>query len=100
MARYTALPKIVEAARIKSIDGDEVAFEVGEGGDQWLRNALAKPIGSEGGIWTLNEGIRIGTLEGTMRAEAGDYVVKGVRNEIYAVKGDIFTATYRPFAET
>lgn len=95
MARYTALPKIVEAARITSIDDDEIAFEVGEGSDQWLRNALAKPVGSEGGIWTINKGIRIGTLEGTMSAQAGDYIVKGIRDELYAVKGDIFASTYR-----
>lgn len=96
MARYTALPKIVEAVRIISVEGDEVAFDVGDGDDRWLRSALSKEIGEMGGIWVLNEGVRIGTPEGTMRAEAGDFIVKGVRGDIHSVKGDIFNATYRP----
>lgn len=96
MAKYTALPKIIEAARIRCIEGDEVVFDIGDGPDQWLRTALDKPVGEEGGIWVLNDGIRVGTLEGTMRADPGDYIVKGIRNEIYAVKPEIFAASYRP----
>ncbi|CUM22663.1 hypothetical protein KQ805_03055 [Listeria monocytogenes] len=36
----------------------------------------------------------IKTLEGTMRAERGDYVIKGVQGEIYPCKPDIFEQTY------
>jgi hypothetical protein len=36
----------------------------------------------------------INTLEGTMRADAGDYVIKGVKGELYPCKPDIFEATY------
>ena len=38
----------------------------------------------------------IHTLEGTMRGDVGDWVIKGVSNEFYACKPDIFEATYRP----
>jgi hypothetical protein len=38
----------------------------------------------------------IHTLEGTMQANPGDYIIKGVRGEFYPVKSDIFEATYRP----
>lgn len=38
--------------------------------------------------------IKIETLEGTMKAAAGDYIVKGVRGEFYPCKPDIFKATY------
>lgn len=34
------------------------------------------------------------TLEGTMRAEIGDYIIKGVKGEFYPCKPDIFAATY------
>jgi hypothetical protein len=34
------------------------------------------------------------TLEGTMRADKGDYVIRGVKGEIYPCKPDIFEATY------
>jgi hypothetical protein len=36
----------------------------------------------------------IKTLEGTMRGEYGDYIIKGVQGEIYPCKPDIFEATY------
>lgn len=39
-------------------------------------------------------GINIPTLEGTMRASEGDYVIKGVQGEFYPCKPDIFTSTY------
>jgi len=38
----------------------------------------------------------IKTLEGTMRADAGDFIIKGVKGEIYPCKPDIFAATYEP----
>jgi len=36
----------------------------------------------------------IKTLEGTMKAKLGDYIIKGVKGEIYPCKPDIFILTY------
>lgn len=36
----------------------------------------------------------IKTLEGTMRADKDDFVIRGVKGEIYPCKPDIFQATY------
>lgn len=36
----------------------------------------------------------IKTLEGTMRAEHDDYIIRGVQGEFYPCKPDIFEATY------
>lgn len=36
----------------------------------------------------------IETLEGTMRGNGGDYIIKGVQGEIYPCKPEIFEATY------
>lgn len=36
----------------------------------------------------------IETLEGTMRADVGDYIITGVQGERYPCKADIFKATY------
>jgi len=36
----------------------------------------------------------INTLEGTMKASIGDYVIKGIQGEFYACKPDIFLLTY------
>lgn len=38
--------------------------------------------------------VTIPTLEGDMRASAGDWIVRGVKGELYPVKPDIFAATY------
>lgn len=38
--------------------------------------------------------MRIRTLEGTMTAQLGDYIVRGLAGEIWPVKSAIFEATY------
>ena len=38
----------------------------------------------------------IATLEGTMRAEPGDWIITGVKGERYPCKPDIFAMTYDP----
>jgi hypothetical protein len=38
----------------------------------------------------------IPTLEGTMCASPGDWIIKGIKGEIYPCKPDIFAATYEP----
>tara|TARA_R110002153_G_scaffold204752_1_gene357542 strand:- start:49 stop:351 length:303 start_codon:yes stop_codon:yes gene_type:complete len=39
-------------------------------------------------------GLNIETLEGTMKASFGDYIVKGIKGEFYPCKPDIFKLTY------
>ena len=39
-------------------------------------------------------GVFIDTLEGTMRADAGDWIIRGVQGEFYPCKPDIFAETY------
>lgn len=41
----------------------------------------------------------IDTLEGKMRANKGDYIIKGVQGEIYPCKPAIFEATYNKVEE-
>lgn len=38
----------------------------------------------------------IETLEGVMTATEGDYIIKGVKGELYPCKPDIFEKTYEP----
>jgi hypothetical protein len=44
----------------------------------------------------LGEFIEIDTLEGTHRASMGDFIIRGVKGEIYPCKPDIFAMTYEP----
>lgn len=43
-----------------------------------------------------NGTLTIYTLEGTMTAEPGDYIIKGIQGELYPCKPDIFEVTYEP----
>jgi hypothetical protein len=83
-SKYRKLPVVIEAVRISKTDGDleEVAYAVS---------------GSLG-----DDGISIATLEGTMLAAWGDYIIKGVNDEFYPCKPDIFDKTYEAidFAST
>lgn len=38
--------------------------------------------------------VSIKTLEGTMQADLGDWIIRGVEGELYPCKPDIFDATY------
>lgn len=43
--------------------------------------------------------VEIKTLEGVMRGNRGDWVIKGVNGELYPCKPDIFELTYEPVKE-
>lgn len=46
-------------------------------------------------IWPELDGTAsITTLEGKMTAQIGDFIIQGVKGEIYPCKPDIFEATY------
>ena len=60
----------------------------------WLHNAITSGKiyfqGGERPYYTIK------TLEGKMRADPGDFIIQGVKGEIYPCKPDIFAATYDP----
>jgi hypothetical protein len=61
--------------------------------------AVAEWIRSGGGAVTVpavNPYLLIDTLEGQMRADIGDWIIRGVQGEHYPCKPDIFEATYEP----
>lgn len=65
---------------------------------QWFRDAYDGK--NEAGIKTIiginhpERCIDIVTLEGTMRANIEDWIIRGVKGELYPCKPDIFAATY------
>lgn len=54
------------------------------------------------GEWTADEPLplcaHIRTLEGTMTALPGDWIIKGVTGKFHSCKPDIFDLTYEPVA--
>ena len=47
----------------------------------------------------FNNYLVIHTLEGSMSAEEGDYIVKGVEEEFYPVKSEVFNKIYEIIEE-
>jgi hypothetical protein len=86
--KYRKRPLVVEAERF---DGTlECAMRIcGPGGTPDLYYGNPEP-----GDWSLV--IFVVTPEGTMKAEAGSWIVTGIQGERYPVKSDIFQATYEP----
>ena len=65
----------------------------------WNLNDLPATVSVLGQVYavkgnSLNPYIEIPTLEGTMRANLGDFIIKGVQGEFYPCKPDIFEQTY------
>lgn len=60
---------------------------------RWDNNAKHIP-GPGRSLTTIYDRIAVETLEGTMYALPGDYIIKGVQGEFYPCKPDIFDQTY------
>jgi hypothetical protein len=46
-----------------------------------------------------NNELIIETLEGPLKASVGDYIIKGIKGELYPCKSDIFEAIYEKVDE-
>jgi hypothetical protein len=57
-----------------------------------------RPLSVDGVVIGGARGIYIGTLEGEMRADVDDWIIKGVQGEFYPCKPSIFDATYEPWS--
>ena len=54
----------------------------------------------KGACWWFNhDTVCVPTLEGTMTASPGDWIIRGVAGEVYPCKPAIFEATYEPVKE-
>ena len=45
----------------------------------------------------INAPFRVQTLEGTMHGEPGDYLIQGIRGELYPCAKDIFEESYERY---
>lgn len=57
-----------------------------------FKSYTKKPIAVQ--AYQTEEEMEIETLEGTMKANKGDWIIKGVKGELYPCKPDIFNLTY------
>lgn len=84
MTKYRKLPIVIEAMRFK------LPMPI----DEFAR--LCRFVGKDATYGQDERGkhFTIKTLEGAMRADDGDYIIKGVQGEVYPCKPDIFEQTY------
>ena len=77
----------IEKATKKPVQVEAVYF-----GPDVDSNELARWCG--GMVVGFTDSIKIPTLEGTMIALRGDWIIRGVKGEFYPCKEEIFEATY------
>lgn len=77
--------------RKKPVVIDAVLFRAGEQDGDLAADVLA------GTVRYMEDGtMSILTLEGVVIAQPGDWIIRGVKGELYPCKPDIFAATYEP----
>ena len=84
MTKYRKKPVVIEAFQWM---GDEDAPE--QEWPAWIASRSDFSI-------LEDDTIAIETLEGQMVAEKGDWIIRGVKGELYPCKPDIFEMTYEP----
>lgn len=82
MAKYRKKPVVIEA--VQFFDNSDTLVELSE----FMGSVAVSYEDPE------NPLVKIQTLEGTMNASVGDYIIKGVNGEFYPCKPDIFEKTY------
>lgn len=84
-AKFRKKPVVIEAIRFNGQNAAEIGAFVGY------------PCGDIEGVpgsKSVYPFVVIETLEGDMRGEQGDWIIKGVKGEFYPCKPDIFELTY------
>lgn len=94
MAKFRKKPVVIDAWRYVPT-GDGAGKFFAEMPD-WLEAAYDNDIISNVGTNAADTVAKIKTLEGVMTADRGDWIIRGVKGEIYPCKPDIFEATYEP----
>ena len=88
--KYRKKPVVIEAWQIPSraqiADGEWPPMP------PWLMTAVCDHVVSP--LMDNTDAVTILTLEGRMRGQAGDWIIQGVKGELYPCKPDIFAATY------
>lgn len=88
--KYRKLPVVIEAFKWT---GDIEQTEDPEWIIEAIKNKVVT-IGTHPVIENYPLTMHIKTLEGTMNAKQGDYIIKDINGELYPCKPDIFEKTY------
>lgn len=86
MGFYTKKPVTIEAWQSFDDAGEHTTIW-----PRWIMDALASGV-----IYADGKVTKIKTLEGDHIVSNGDWIIKGVKGELYPCKPDIFEMTYDP----
>ena len=89
MNRYVKKPIAIEAVKWKGFNNDEIKDFAGDS----VKIEVIREGDADNGI-PPSVDCSIETLEGVMKANVGDYIIKGVNGEFYPCERDIFEKTY------
>jgi hypothetical protein len=95
--KFRKKPVVIEAWQVHPDDG-----QTRELPPQWLLTPMiagvqkGEPAAGAVTVRPDEDGLDIHTLEGVMHAQTGDWIIRGVKGELYPCKPDIFAATYEP----
>lgn len=94
--KYRKKPVVIEAFRIT-----EETRRDNRDWPNWLNEAWNQERSSVGSVCPYRFGdgdgpLGVMTLEGFMKCDIGDWIIRGVKGELYPCKPDIFEATYEP----
>lgn len=86
--KYRKKPVVIEAMQV--LDDIRVHHQICEWAASYSAQGEIIPVVMS----RFDEHLIIHTLEGTMHASIGDWIIRGVQGEFYPCKPDIFAATY------
>lgn len=84
--KYRKKPVVIEAKQFTGMETDTFVFNC-----ESVTKTFLVMVNPE-----KQKCLEIHTLEGTHRADPGDWIIRGVKGEFYPCKPDIFAATYEP----
>lgn len=84
MPKFRKKPVVIEAREVTWEDLPHIA--------EWCKGWIDADEDRE----DADQYLLIPTMEGEMRANLGDWIIRGVKGEFYPCKPDIFAATYEP----
>lgn len=95
MPRFRKKPVVIEAVQwMKDGHGG-----LEGGAPPWISEAMQVKLATPGSIIRMGDSVHIFTLEGMMKAMPGDWIIRGVKGELYPCKPDIFEQTYEAVKE-
>lgn len=91
--KFRKKPVVIEAIQYTKYNRQEIEAFIGKELEENLESETAYVAGIAPPIFSLN----IETLEGVMKANEGDWIIRGVNGEFYPCKPDIFEKTYEAY---